>query len=81
MSAPVRLSVRSVRAVLSCARVDISGLTITADDQVWTDVESGRQHTSVVISGAKQARRLVRDVLFERGLRCALYSDRDEWSW
>jgi hypothetical protein len=40
----------------------------------------GRQETSVVIKGAKEARRQASHVLYERGLSNAPYSDLDMWS-
>jgi hypothetical protein len=75
-----RLTARGVKVILSRAGVDYSALTITDDNTLWTDVETGRQGTSVVISGPTEARRRAARVLFDRGFATAPYPDRDEWS-
>ena len=74
------LTARGVKVMLRRAGVDYSALTITEDPAVWTNVETGACGHSVVISGPREARRAARDALFEGGLACAPYRDRDEWS-
>lgn len=75
-----QLTARAVKAMLSRAGVDHSGLEIADDPAVWTDVETGRQATSVVIRGPEEQRHLAFRVLSGRGLACAPYHDRDYWS-
>ena len=75
------LTARGVKTILSRAGVDYSALTITHDPAVWTDLETGRQSTSVRIEGPQQARRAAWDVLFfSRDLACAPYPEYDMWS-
>jgi len=71
---------RGLKAMLTRAGVDHSGLDIRDDPAVWTNVETGERGTSVVVSGPGETRRRAFHVLFDRGLACAPYSDRDEWS-
>lgn len=76
-----RLTARGVKAMLTRAGVDCSALTITEDPAVWTDLETGRQSTSVKIEGPKEQREAAWDVLFYgRGLGCAPYPEYDMWS-
>lgn len=63
-----RLTVRAVRVLLTRAGVDHTDLTI-----------SGR-HSWVIVTGPEQARRRAAEVLYNRGLACAPFPDRDEWS-
>jgi hypothetical protein len=75
-----QLTAREVTAMLAQAGVDCSGLDITDDDAVWRDLDGGNPRTSVVIRGPKEARSQVWGVLESRGLACAPYADRDEWT-
>lgn len=75
-----RLTARGVKTMLARAGVDYSELTITDDPAVWRDLATGRAGTSVVISGPEEARGRAYHALLERGLSCAPYPDRDEWS-
>ena len=75
------LTARGVKTMLTRAGVDYSALTITEDPAVWTDLETGRQGTSVKIEGPKEQREAAWDVLFYRdGLGCAPYPEYDMWS-
>ena len=75
------LTVRGVKTMLTRAGVDYSALTITYDPAVWTDVETGRWSTSVLIKGPEEARQAAWDVLFySHGLGCAPYPEYDMWS-
>jgi hypothetical protein len=74
------LTARGLKAILTRAGVDHSALEIRDDPAIWTNVETGERGTSVVVSGPKEPRRQVSRVLYDRGLACAPYSGRDEWS-
>jgi hypothetical protein len=78
--AKMKLTARGVKAMLARAGVDYSELDITDDAAIWTDLDGGRPRTSVVIRGPKAARNRVWAALEDRGLACAPYTDRDEWS-
>jgi hypothetical protein len=81
MSDPKPLTVRGVKTILTREGVDYSALTITHDPAVWTDIETGRSSTSVIITGPKEAREAAWRVLFyRRGLGCAPYREYDMWS-
>jgi hypothetical protein len=75
-----KLTARGVKTMLARAGVDYSDLTITDDNAVWTDLDGGNPRTSVIISGPRQARNQVWQALEDRGLACAPYPDRDEWT-
>jgi hypothetical protein len=66
--------------MLTRAGADYSTLRITDDPAVWTNVETGASHTSVVIEGPEEARWQAACVLFGKGLSNAPYSDYDMWS-
>jgi hypothetical protein len=66
--------------MLTRAGVDCSVLDIIEDPEVWADLETGEQATSVVITGQREARRAAAAVLYEAGLSNAPYSDLDMWS-
>jgi hypothetical protein len=78
VSAP--LTARGVKAILTRAGVDHSGLTITDDPAVWVDLDTGKSSTSVVVSGPEQPRARAFDALFTRGYACAPYPEYDMWS-
>jgi hypothetical protein len=80
VSARRDLTVRCVKAMLTKAGVDHCALEIYRDPAVWTNLETGRQKTSVVIKGPKDARWQASHVLYERGLSNAPYPDLDMWS-
>lgn len=80
MSRPA-LTARGVKTILTRAGVDHHAqLAITDDPTVWESLETGRRNTSVRITGPREARRHAAGVLFGKGLSCAPYPDRDEWS-
>ena len=74
------LTARGLEAILTRAGIDHSALEIRDDPAVWTNVETGERSTSVVVSGPKEPRRQAFHALFDRGLACAPYPERDEWS-
>jgi hypothetical protein len=74
------LTARGVKMMLTRAGVDYSALTITDDPAVWTNVETGVGHTSVVIAGPKEARSRAAGVLYGKGLGNAPYPEYDMWS-
>jgi hypothetical protein len=74
------LTVREIKAMLTKSGVDQSALEIYHDPAVWTNLETGAQGTSVVITGPREARRQASHVLYERGLSNAPYPDLDMWS-
>lgn len=74
------LSARGLKAMLTRAGVDHSALEIRDDPAVWTNVETGEQSTSVVVSGPKDTRRQASWVLYDKGLANAPYPDCDKWS-
>jgi hypothetical protein len=78
--ANLKLTARGVKTMLARAGVDYSELTITDDPAIWTDLDGGNPRTSVVIRGPEEARNRVWHALEDRGLACAPYTDRDEWS-
>lgn len=80
MATGTGLTADEVRALLAQAGVDRSGLCITDDPTVWTDIESGVSRTSVRIEGPEQVRRAAQSVLFRHGFAVAPYPDHDEWS-
>jgi hypothetical protein len=74
------LTARGLKAILTRAGVDHAALEIRDDPAIWTNVETGERGTSVVVSGPEEPRRQASRVLYDRGLACAPYSGRDEWS-
>jgi hypothetical protein len=76
-----QLTARGVKTMLTRAGVDYSGLQIVDDPTVWTDLETGRQGTSVIISGPEAARWAAHTALFwGHGLSSnAPYPDHDRW--
>lgn len=73
------LTADEVRSILTEAGVDHSALTIANDPAVWTNVETGKQGTSVRIDGPEEARRAATRVLFGLYLSHAPYPDYDYW--
>lgn len=75
------LTARGVRAMLTRSGVDASQLEIGDDSRVWTDLQTGRSSTSVIIRGPRDARWAAWCVLSGRpGLGCAPYPEYDMWS-
>jgi hypothetical protein len=74
------LTADEVRALLTEAGVDQSGLTIIDDTAVWTNFTTGESGTSVLVKGPKDARRAAHSVLFAQGYAVAPYPDEDYWS-
>jgi hypothetical protein len=74
------LTARGLKGMLTRGGVDHSDLQVGDDPAVWEDVETGERGTSVVVSGPKEARRQASHVLYDHGLSCAPYPDRDMWS-
>jgi hypothetical protein len=67
--------------MLTRAGVNDSALEIYHDPAVWTDLETGRQGTSVVVKGPKEARHQAWEALFYKpGLGVAPYPEYDMWS-
>jgi len=76
-----QLTAAEVRVMLTGAGVDCSALEIRDDPAVWRDLETGRAHANVVVSGPEGPRREAFAVLLWRyGLSVAPYPDHDEWS-
>jgi hypothetical protein len=74
------LTARGVKMMLARAGVDYSALTVTEDPAVWTDLETGRQSTSVKIEGPEEARWQAALALYSHGLSNAPYPEYDMWS-
>jgi hypothetical protein len=74
------LTARGVKAMLTRAGIDHSELQIGEDPVVWTDVETGKRSTYVIICGPADVRRQASDVLFDRGVSSAPYPDHDSWA-
>ncbi|WP_222127567.1 hypothetical protein, partial [Brevibacterium casei] len=79
------LSVRSFKTMLTRAGVDTDGLSFTRHDrsgQHDAGIYAGRyvEKVDIEVSGPKSARGPVRTALFDRGLECAPYPDRDFFS-
>jgi|HubBroStandDraft_6_1064221.scaffolds.fasta_scaffold00062_20 hypothetical protein len=74
------LTASDVEAMLAEAGVDCSALEIRDDPKVWRDAATGREFTSVVISGPEEPRRAAFCALLALGLSVAPYPDHDEWS-
>ena len=79
MNARRDLTVRGVKAILTRAGVDHLALEVFHDPALWTDLETGRQGTSVVIKGPKEARRRASHALYARPEQRP-YPDLDMWS-
>lgn len=80
MSARRPLTARGLKAILTCAGVDHSALQVRDHPPVWTNVETRERSTSVIVSGPTGPRQQAFHALFDSGLACAPYPDRDEWS-
>jgi hypothetical protein len=74
------LTARGVKMILTRAGVNHSELKIFADPTIWRDIETGRTHTYIVISGPARARKLAASVLYGRGLQNAPYPEYDSWA-
>lgn len=78
------LTVRGIKTRLTRAGVDYSALTITCQNQTSRTVDidhtgQWKRRAIVIVSGPREARRPASNVLFDGGLSCAPYPDRDEW--
>jgi hypothetical protein len=79
------LTARGVKMRLTRAKVDFSTLTITEEVVTCRRVDvdfSGpwRERNTVIVAGPKDERRDAWWALFNSGLSCAPYPDRDEWT-
>lgn len=74
------LTARGLRAMLTRSGVDHSQLAITDDPAVWTELETGKRSTSVIVKGPEDIRWQAARALYERGLSCAPYPEYDMWS-
>lgn len=79
------LSVRGVKMMLSHAGIDTHELTFTRHDRSGhhdAGMHQGRyvEKVDIEVSGSKSARGSVRRALFDRGVECTPYPERDFFS-